>query len=603
MLNITNITPPRVPLTDARTGLISREWYRFFLNLFDLTGSGTSDFSLTDLQIGPATSPETFEEINRIYNAALLNSPPVQLGTLSSVNQDNVSYIGYSTAPSPDPATFTSIPVGTTWWDGGTTLNMQMTPNVTQKVGESQYFYVQASGAVTKGQLVMFTGVVGASGVITVAPATGVTDGQYLVGVAAENLALNAFGMVQSFGILGGLNTNAFNEGDILYYDPSAPGGLTNTLPTAPNVKATVAAVIKKSGGNGEILIRISSGSILGGTDSNVQFGTLANNNLISYDSALGYWKNVTPGSVPFGITAGQVVYGSATGSLTSSANFAVSGTTMTLANAIVQTALKVSSLTATRVPFVTTAGQITDSSNLTFDTVTNTLTAANATVQGNLTVDTDTLVVDPVNNYVGIGRSTPAIKLDIYDAGAASVRVASDTIAQGFIVLSYVNGTGAGTNSMYKSRGTFASPTGVSSGDQSGLFRFYALDATGGTDREVARMTAFVGTASGANDISGRIVFWTRPTGAGGTLTQRVSVEADGQLNALYAMRVDGNVGFYGTTPAAQPTAVGNVAVTTAGATNTVFRNTTFTGGTGTTAYTIGDIVRALKLLGLITS
>jgi hypothetical protein len=50
---LTNITPPRVPLTDSRTGLISREWYRFFFNLFQLTGSGTNYASLTDLQVGP----------------------------------------------------------------------------------------------------------------------------------------------------------------------------------------------------------------------------------------------------------------------------------------------------------------------------------------------------------------------------------------------------------------------------------------------------------------------------------------------------------------------------------------------------------------------
>ena len=31
----TPITPPRVPLTDPRTGLIDRAWYLFFLSLFD----------------------------------------------------------------------------------------------------------------------------------------------------------------------------------------------------------------------------------------------------------------------------------------------------------------------------------------------------------------------------------------------------------------------------------------------------------------------------------------------------------------------------------------------------------------------------------------
>lgn len=48
-----NIVAPRVPLTDPRTGLISREWYNFFLTLFNLTGAGQSVTSITDLQGGP----------------------------------------------------------------------------------------------------------------------------------------------------------------------------------------------------------------------------------------------------------------------------------------------------------------------------------------------------------------------------------------------------------------------------------------------------------------------------------------------------------------------------------------------------------------------
>lgn len=52
-VNITNITPPRVQLADPTTGLVSREWFRFFESLFRLTGSGQNDFTLQDLQIGP----------------------------------------------------------------------------------------------------------------------------------------------------------------------------------------------------------------------------------------------------------------------------------------------------------------------------------------------------------------------------------------------------------------------------------------------------------------------------------------------------------------------------------------------------------------------
>jgi hypothetical protein len=51
--NITQIPAPRVPVIDAKTGLISREWYRFFVNLFNLTGDGSNTISLTDLQLGP----------------------------------------------------------------------------------------------------------------------------------------------------------------------------------------------------------------------------------------------------------------------------------------------------------------------------------------------------------------------------------------------------------------------------------------------------------------------------------------------------------------------------------------------------------------------
>lgn len=39
--NITKIPAPRVELIDARTGLISREWFRFFNNLYVITGGAT----------------------------------------------------------------------------------------------------------------------------------------------------------------------------------------------------------------------------------------------------------------------------------------------------------------------------------------------------------------------------------------------------------------------------------------------------------------------------------------------------------------------------------------------------------------------------------
>lgn len=42
--NITQITPPRVALIDERTGAVTREWYRFFYNLYYATGGTSGGF-------------------------------------------------------------------------------------------------------------------------------------------------------------------------------------------------------------------------------------------------------------------------------------------------------------------------------------------------------------------------------------------------------------------------------------------------------------------------------------------------------------------------------------------------------------------------------
>ena len=219
------------------------------------------------------------------------NAVAITGGTITGLTQLGADYLQFNTS-----ATVTAA-VGKIWWDGGTTINIGMTTSVTQKVGEDQYYYIKASSAITKGQVVMFTGSVGASGVITGAPATGVTDGSYIMGIAAEDMAHNAFGLVQSFGILRNIDTSGYADGDILWYDTAVTGGLTKTKPSAPNIKVQMAAVVNGgSAGGGVIQIRVTAGSTLGGTDSNVEFGTLATNNLIQYNGT--YWTNVTPASV-----------------------------------------------------------------------------------------------------------------------------------------------------------------------------------------------------------------------------------------------------------------------------------------------------------------
>ena len=272
------------------------EQIKQFENLFAAVDTVTN-VTVDDINIAAgdanAAADQALAQIEQLINSMNLEPRP-ELGTLAALQQDDVPWLKFHNNPVPTPAG-----TGSVYWDGGTTLNLVMTNSVTQKIGEDQYFYIKASGTITKGQLIMFTGAVGASGVVTGAPATGITDGQYLIGIAAEDIALNGFGLVQNFGSLRNFNTSGYADGDILYYNPAVAGGLTNVQPTAPNVKATIAVVTKGgSAGGGSIFIRVSTGSVFGSTDSNVQFTTLSDGDIIQYNSALGYWQNVPATSV-----------------------------------------------------------------------------------------------------------------------------------------------------------------------------------------------------------------------------------------------------------------------------------------------------------------
>jgi len=54
-VNITKIPASRVGVIDQRTGLMTRDWYRFFFNLFTLTGGGNNPVTLDEVQLGPPT--------------------------------------------------------------------------------------------------------------------------------------------------------------------------------------------------------------------------------------------------------------------------------------------------------------------------------------------------------------------------------------------------------------------------------------------------------------------------------------------------------------------------------------------------------------------
>ena len=77
--NITQIPAPRVPFIDERTGLVSREWFRFLNNQYVLTGGGTTATTIADLEITPALASNVEDEVAVLRSQidGIYKEPPI----------------------------------------------------------------------------------------------------------------------------------------------------------------------------------------------------------------------------------------------------------------------------------------------------------------------------------------------------------------------------------------------------------------------------------------------------------------------------------------------------------------------------------------------
>jgi hypothetical protein len=184
------------------------------------------------------------------------------------------------------------------WNAADLTVDIGMANGVTLQVGQEQYIKIKAGEAIADGEAVMFGGATGEHiiGLRNNMSATGYIP-EWFIGVATQNFALNEFGYVTVFGKINGLNTLAYTVGDILYANPAVIGGLTKVEPQAPNLHIIVAAVTKRAGGDGHILVRPSFRPKLSNL-SDVQITNIANNNLIKYNSANSRFENVSASSI-----------------------------------------------------------------------------------------------------------------------------------------------------------------------------------------------------------------------------------------------------------------------------------------------------------------
>lgn len=203
MLNISNIPAPRVDFIDPRTGLMSREWYRFFLNLFVITGSGGNAVSVEELQYGPPNDSQLIVDVQNIANNINSDTSALESNVAELVKQIQALDVApiytpqvsqlvygafYSTINQPDGSTTTAYPIiyDTTQYSKNVTLEDRTTVFTASIGPASTTMTISAitSGTVYPGMIITGAGVTAGTRIVSQTTGVSGSTGDYVVSVA-----------------------------------------------------------------------------------------------------------------------------------------------------------------------------------------------------------------------------------------------------------------------------------------------------------------------------------------------------------------------------------------------------------------------------------
>jgi len=222
---------------------------------------------------------------------------------------------------------------GRVFWDNadGCLAVYNAEADVTLQVGQENWTKIFNDTGVTisNGTAVRIIGTHGDYPEVVLAQSVAVSGSSNLVnqilGIATHDIEASTYGFITTQGLVRGLNTSTYNDGDTLYVSQTA-GQLTATPPPAPYEIIPVAQVVKASpGGSGIIYVAVQQP--LDFTDlSSVQLrGTYQYGDLWTYipSGSFGVWSHQKQLSGSYAVT-GSWTATSFTGSLTGSVNGAV---------------------------------------------------------------------------------------------------------------------------------------------------------------------------------------------------------------------------------------------------------------------------------------
>lgn len=212
------------------------------------------------------------------------------------------------------------------WDDGEGTVDLGLKGgNVVCKIGVQEYVraYNDTLLTMTKGEVVYISGAQGNRVAVKLAQANNDTNSAHTIGIVAETIAAGGEGWVQVSGPIYKLDTLGTIAGDTVYLSPTVPGEWTTTKPVAPNHLVIVGFIERVHASVGSIFIKIDNGYELDELH-NVKITSVQPDDLLQYDSAGPYWKNVALSSLSIGTAtnlsggaAGSVPYQTAASTTT----------------------------------------------------------------------------------------------------------------------------------------------------------------------------------------------------------------------------------------------------------------------------------------------
>jgi hypothetical protein len=172
-------------------------------------------------------------------------------------------------------------------------------------IGQQLFAYVKNAEAVTitKGQPVYLYQASGNKATIKLAYNTSDAGSAKTLGLAAEDITSNHSGFVICQGVLSGINTGSYNEGDTLYLGAAA-GTLTATKPYAPNHLVYIGVVERANNGAGQIYVKPQNGYELDEIH-NVDAKNPNDKDGIFYNTSNSLWEHKSISDV-LGYTPGQ---------------------------------------------------------------------------------------------------------------------------------------------------------------------------------------------------------------------------------------------------------------------------------------------------------